>query len=193
MMQTSQKFGLFFCLILLNGSHLTAGQKIVAIVPIVAAVQEPSSEARHIERTASFQLEGTPEDVMKLLEPRGRPLWVKSWKFVFLFPSSGEAHPGAVIRQIHRSGAVEQIWLLSEYDPPTRIKYVIFVAGMETWEFDTRLKRTPDGKTKVTVEHRITALAEDVNREVQQFADNFDRYVERVQSALSAALEDSRT
>jgi hypothetical protein len=96
--------------------------------------QEPSFEARHIERTASFQLEGAPAEVMKLLEPQGRPQWVKNWKFVFLFPPSGDARPGAVIRQIHRSGAVEQIWLLSEYDPPTRIKYIIFVAGMETCE-----------------------------------------------------------
>jgi hypothetical protein len=157
-----------------------------------ATVQEPSFEARHIERTASFQLEGAPAEVMKLLEPRGRPLWVKNWKFVFLFPPSGDAQPGAVIRQVHRSGAVEQIWLLSEYDPLTRVKYVIFVAGIETWEFDTKLKPTPDGKTIATVEHRITSLAEEVDAEVQQFADDFDRYVERVKSSLNAALEDSR-
>jgi hypothetical protein len=81
------------------------------------------------------------------------------------------------------------MWLLSEYDPPTRIKYVIFVAGMETWEFDTKLMPTPDGKTEATVEHRITSLAEEVNQEVQSFADNFDRYVERLQSALNGALE----
>jgi hypothetical protein len=175
------KLGNVLFLVFMMGSAFATGR---------AGAQE--LEARHIERTASFQLEGTLEEVIKLLEPRGRPLWVKSWQFVFLFPPSGDAQPGAVIRQVHRSGAVEQIWLLSEYDPPTRIKYVIFVAGMETWEFDTRLKPGPDGKTMVTVEHRITSLAEEVNREVQSFADGFDRYVERVQSALNTALEDSR-
>jgi hypothetical protein len=41
-----------------------------------------------------------------------------------------------------------------------------------------------------TVEHRITSLGEDVNAEVQHFADDFDRYVEQVRSSLNAALKD---
>jgi hypothetical protein len=110
----------------------------------------------------------------------------------FLFPSSGEAQPGAVVRQAHRSGAVEQIWLLVEHEPPKRIKYVIFVPGMETWEFDTRLQATPDGETLAGVEHRITSLAEAVNPEVQSFADNFDAHVKRQQSAINAALKEIR-
>jgi hypothetical protein len=169
----------------------------IAVALSVLFMMGPASgaqefEALHIERRASFQLEATPDEVMKLLAPQGRPSWVKGWRFIFLFPPSGEPRRGAVVRQVHRSGAVEQIWLLSEYEPPTRIKYVIFVAGMETWEFDTRLEAGPGGKTVVSVDHRITSLAEEVNGEVQRFADGFDRYVERLRSALGAALEESR-
>ena len=154
--------------------------------------QESPFEARHIEKEASFELAGTPDDVFSLLEPLGRQQWVKSWTFEYLHPPSGEARPGAVIRQTHRSGAVSQIWLLAEHEPPKRIKYVIFVAGMETWEFDTRLKATSEGKTRVIVHHRITSLAESVNEEVQHFADGFDAYVERVRIALNKALENRR-
>ena len=87
---------------------------------------------------------------------------------------------------------MSQIWLLADHEPPTRIKYVIFVAGMETWEFDTRLEPTSEGKTRVKVYHRITSLAENVNKEVQHFADGFDAYVERVRVALDKALENRR-
>jgi len=106
----------------------------------------------------------------------------------FLFPPSGEGRPGAVVRQVLRNTTVEQIWLLTEHEPPTRIKYVIFVPGMETWELDTRLQPTPRGETLVTVEHRITALDESVNREIQRFADGFETYVKGMRSAINAAL-----
>ncbi len=157
-----------------------------------AGSQETRFEALHIERTASFQLDGPPEKVFRLLEPRGRQSWVTNWSFEFLHPPSGEARPGTVVRQTLRNGAVEQIWLLAEHEPPSRIKYVIFVAGMETWELDTRLQRTPEGVTLATTEHRITSLAPPVNTEVQRFADNFDAYVKRLQSALNTALQEER-
>lgn len=167
----------------------------IVLVPLLVShaalgAQAPAFEARHIEKEATFELDGAPDEVFSLLEPKGRPRWVKSWRFEFLYPPSGEARPGAVIRQTHRSGAVSQVWLLSHHEPPKRIKYVIFVAGMETWEFDTRLEPTPQGKTRVAVHHRITSLAESVNDEVQRFADGFDAYVTRVQAALDEALEE---
>jgi hypothetical protein len=154
--------------------------------------QEPSFEAAHIERSASVTLEGSSEEVFALLEPLGRKRWVKRWNFEYLWPPSGEAQPGTVVRQAHQSGAVEQIWLLAEHESPTRIKYVIFVAEMETWEFDTHLKPTPEGKTIATFDHRITSLAEPVNAEVQHFADDFDAYVGRVRLALNKALSENR-
>jgi hypothetical protein len=157
-----------------------------------AGSQENPFEALHIERTQSFELTGPPEEVFPLLEPRGRQRWVTNWSFEFLHPPAGEAQPGAVVRQTLRNGLVEQIWLLAEHQPPTRIKYVIFVPGMETWELDTRLRSTPEGKTLATTEHRITSLAPSANAEVQRFADNFDTYVKRLQSSINAALDEER-
>ena len=97
----------------------------VNVMPTLA--QDTSFRAAHIERSASVALNGTPEEVFPLLEPRGRQERATSWTMEFLYPRSGDAQPGSVTRQAHRSGAVEQIWLLAEHDPPNRIKYVIFV------------------------------------------------------------------
>jgi hypothetical protein len=163
------------------------------VAPSIAfGSQEPTFEARHIEKEAAFELDGTPDEVFSLLEPKGRPRWVTSWRFEFLYPPSGEARPGAVVRQTRRSGAVSQIWLLADHEPNKRIKYVIFVAGMETWEFDTRLEPASEGRTRVAVHHRITSLAESINDEVQHFADGFDAYVGRVRAALNKVLDESR-
>ena len=51
--------------------------------------QKASFEARHIEKEATFEIDGTPDEVISLLEPLGRPRWVKSWSFEFLYPPSG--------------------------------------------------------------------------------------------------------
>jgi hypothetical protein len=146
------------------------------------AGQKSSFKAAHIERSASITLEGSPEEVFALLEPLGRKKWVKRWNFEYLW-----------LRQAHQNGAVEQIWLLAEHEPPIRIKYVVFVAEMETWELDTRFEPTPEGLTIATFDHRITSMAEPVNTEVQHFADGFDAYVERVRRSLNAALSEPKS
>ena len=161
---------------------------IATVASFTARGQETPFEALHIERSATVELDGTPDAVFALLEPLGRQRWVTRWRMEYLYPPSGNAEAGAVIRHVHRSGAVEQIWLLAEREPPSRIKYVIFVAGMEIWEFDVRLQPGPPGRTRATVNHRITSLAPQVNAEVRAFADGFDVYVERWRSALNEAL-----
>ncbi len=160
----------------------------LASLPLAA--QTPSLEAAHIDMSATVEFDGTPERVLALLEPQGRQQRITSWDFEFLYPPSGAAEPGTVVSQTHRSGAVEQIWLLSEHEPPSRIKYVIFVAGMEVWELDVRLRSGGEGKTIASVNHRITSLAEDVHREVQAFADGFDGYIERWRNSINSKLRE---
>ena len=65
-----------------------------------------------------------------------------------------------------------------------------FVAGMEVWELDVRLRSGGEGKTIASVNHRITSLAEDVNREVQAFADGFDGYIERWRNSINSKLRE---
>jgi len=166
---------------------------IVSACFVAAAGEEGTtpSELLHIERSASVELEASPAAVFALLEPPGREKWVKRWTMVYIHPAAAAGRAGAVVRQRHRSGAVEQLWLLSEHEPPERIKYVIFVPGMEIWEFDTRLKERPGGGTMATFDHRITSLAPEVNPEVQAFADGFEGYVERLKTTLNATLAEN--
>jgi len=68
----------------------------------------------------------------------------------------------------------------------------MFVAGMEVMEFETRLKPGSRSETKVTMEHRITSLAAEVNAEVQRFADGYEGFLKRRRSSLAAALKDRK-
>ena len=145
----------------------------------VKGIAKMKSALLHIERSATVVFDAAAEAVFELPEPQGRARRIKSWNMEYLYPESGDARPGTVTRQVHRSGAVEQVWLLAEHEPATHIKYVIFVPGMEVWESAIRLRPAPDGRTLTTVEHRITALAEHVDAEVQQFADGFDENTSR--------------
>jgi len=151
--------------------------------------QDSSFRAKHVELSGTVVFEGTPTEVMALLEPKGKPLWATSWNMEYIHPSSGEAVPGAVVRQSHRSGAVYQDWLLSEYDPPRRIKYVISVPEMEIWEFDIHLEPAEQETTRATVHHRITSLSDEANASVQRFADAFEDYLSRWNATINALLK----
>jgi len=61
---------------------------------------------------------------------------------------------------------------------------------MEVWQFDVRLQSSGQGMTTASVNHRITSLAEDVNREVQAFADGFDAYIERWRNSINSKLSE---
>ncbi len=65
-----------------------------------------------------------------------------------------------------------------------------FVAGMEVWQFDVRLRSSGQGKTTAIVNHGITWLADDVNREVRAFADGFDGYIERWRNSINSKLRE---
>ena len=173
----------------MNGFHLGAlGVMAIATVPVSVSAQN-SFEPTHIERSGSVHFQASPSEVFAALEPRGKRLRASAWDVELLYPTSGEGQPGAVLRQTHKRAGIQQIWTVVDSDPPKRIKYVIFVPDMETWEFDMRLTEPADGGTVVHVEHRITSLSEGVNPDVQQFADGFDSYLERWQRAVAGVIE----
>ena len=156
----------------------------LGVTPVRTTAQR-SFNATHIERTGSVEFRASPAEVFAALEPRGKRLRAPAWDVELLYPASGEGQPGAVLRQTHKRAGIQQIWTVVESDPPRRIKYVIFVPDMETWEFDMYLTGRDDGGTIVHVEHRITSLSEGANADVQRFADGFEAYLERWRDAVA--------
>ena len=159
----------------------------LGFTPVTASAQR-SFDPTHIERSGSVEFDASPADVFPALEPRGKRLRAPSWDVELLYPASGEGQPGAVLRQTHRRAGIQQIWTVVESDPPNRIKYVIYVPDMETWEFDIRLIASEAGGTVVNVQHRITSLSEGANPDVQQFADGFEAYLERWQRSVAEVV-----
>ena len=92
------------------------------------------------------------------------------------------------MRQTHKRAGIQQIWTVVDCVPSARIKYVVFVAGMESWEFDMYLRANGDGGTVVRVDHRITSLSAEANDDVRQFADGFDAYLERWKSGVAKVV-----
>ena len=163
---------------------LATGLTLTPLAAVDASAQRPF-EPVHIERSGSVTFDASPTEVFAALEPRGKKLRSPSWDVELLHPASGEARPGAVLRQVHKRAGIQQIWTVVESTPPSHIKYVVFVPDMETWEFDMRLTATDDGGTVVHVDHRITSLSEEANPDVQQFADGFEAYLARWRTSVA--------
>ncbi len=159
----------------------------MGITPMAASAQR-SFDPTHIERTGSVEFQASPSEVFPALEPAGKSLRAPSWDVELLYPASGEGRPGAVLRQTHKRAGIQQIWTVVESDPPNRIKYVVYVPDMETWEFDMHLIGQDDGSTIVQVQHRITSLSEEANSDVQRFADGFEAYLVRWQRSVSEVI-----
>lgn len=47
-------------------------------------------EARHVQRSHTFVLNGAPEVVFPLFTPAGEKLWVDGWDPVYLHPATGD-------------------------------------------------------------------------------------------------------
>jgi hypothetical protein len=164
-----------------------------ALVLHVAAVstllaQSPDRELLRVREEGTVRVAGEPNEVYVLLSPSGQQRLTRSWDIQVLSPASGAAEPGATFTKTHRRAPVQQIWTVAEARPPERIVYTIFVAGLETWVFEIDLRSNGPGATTIDVRHTITSLSPEANRDVQQFADTFESYLEGWRESIERNL-----
>ena len=155
--------------------------------PLAAQVRD--FEPNHIRRTATVRFDAAPKAVYALLAHGGQQSLTRAWDIDVLSPPSGAIEPGSTFTKTLRRAPVQQIWTVVEADEPRRLTYAIFVAGLDSWVFESELRPDGDGGTAVDVTHTITSLSEEVNSAVQEFADTFDRYVESWSATIRRVLE----
>jgi len=171
-----------------------------ALAQHAPATTHGSSALVQMEREGTIELDGSPERVFALLDPAGQNRWSDSrWQNEPVFPPTGDAREGAVFRrtiqddfQGHRAGQVIGTILVVQHEAPRRYRQVEFMPDTEIWEIDVALEPAPGGRTVATVKHRITALDDDVNDDVNAFFGRFDRLMERWRTGINAALSKAR-
>lgn len=99
-------------------------------------------------------------DIFPLLCPVREYDWIENWQCEVIFTDSGAAENNCIFTT-DRPGEGQRKWVVSRYEPPKAIEFVIFQQGSVVIRLDLYLSENGDGTTRVRVTHTITALNED--------------------------------
>ena len=106
---------------------------------------------------------GTPEKVFPLLCPTREYEWIEPWECELLCSDSGFAEANCVFRTSVLTDGVEDVWVISHYEPSKRIDFVRF-DGRRVMSYSIVLEAAADGTTTAHNTQVVTALNEEGNR-----------------------------
>ena len=130
------------------------------------------SDFKAARKTLSHRqrLEGTKEHIFPLLCPTREYDWIKEWSCDLIYSENGFAEPNCVFRTEGAvskiSGAPEEFWIVSRHEPPARIDFVKFAAGLFVIKYEIVLAESDGGSVTATWTQHFTALSEEGNRRI---------------------------
>jgi hypothetical protein len=120
----------------------------------MAYAQEPESPMR-ASRSGELRIHGPVDKVFSLFTPKGELLWIPTWKYTALYPSTGETEQDMVFRT--DDGATT--WSLAHYEPPNQSVYVLMNADLVARiKVECRAKSATETTMRIT--YTWTALTE---------------------------------
>jgi hypothetical protein len=119
-----------------------------------AAMAFAETPMRH-SQTGEVLIHGPVEKVFSLFTPKGELLWIPTWKYTPVYPTSGETEQDMVFR----TDDGNTTWSLARFDPPRTSVYVLMnddvVARIEV---NCRAESTKETTMRIT--YTWTALTE---------------------------------
>lgn len=113
----------------------------------------PTLSAR-VTRSFVQHIQAAPAEVFALLCPEREREWLPGWQYRMIHSVSGVAEFGAVFATSHPPGAA--IWVVAEYQPPTRIAFVRWQPDQVVAHIEITLGRHVDGSTAVCIQYHWT-------------------------------------
>ena len=107
-------------------------------------------------RCTHFTVPARPERVFPLLCPALEYRWLVNWRCEMLHSVSGVAEEDCVFRTTLPDGG-QQVWVVSRYEPPTRIEFTCFVADRDVLRLKIGLT-AEDASTQLDWTHHWLSL-----------------------------------
>ncbi|HEY7409135.1 MAG TPA: SRPBCC family protein [Vicinamibacteria bacterium] len=145
------------------------------------------ADRMRVSRSYTQSISGPPEAVFPLLCPVRETEWVPGWRYRMVYSRSGVAEKGCVFTTPHH-GAVETTWLVVDYEPPRRIRFVRVTAGATAVEIEIQVAPR-DAGSAVDVRYTHTALSDEGDALVAAMTeDGWRRDMERWERAMNHFL-----
>ena len=107
-----------------------------------------------------LKIDALADDVFPLLCPVREYDWIEDWRCEMIFSDSGVAENNCIFTT-DRAAEGKRTWVVSRYEPPKAIEFVIFQESAAVVRLDLYLSGNGDGTTCLRVTHTITALNDD--------------------------------
>ena len=120
----------------------------------MAHAQESTSEMRH-SQSGEIRIHGPIDKVFSLFTPKGELLWIPTWKYTPVYPSTGDTERDMVFRTDDGSTT----WTLAVYDPPNTSIYVLMNSDLVA-RIEVNCRAESGTETTMRITYTWTALTE---------------------------------
>ncbi|WP_136809195.1 hypothetical protein [Desulfosediminicola flagellatus] len=117
-----------------------------------------------------MKLEALPQEIFPLLCPVREYDWIPGWQCTLLYSKSGFAELGCVFKTDYDERFGDEIWVVSEYVPDTKITFVR-TGNLRTTRYEITLK-TEETLTTLNWMQEITALNNEGDKAVLGYDEN---------------------
>lgn len=115
---------------------------------------------KRVEHTYEQHLKASPAEVFPMLCPVLEKEWVDGWDPVAVYTRSGVAEDDCVFVTPGKDGAADAVWVVTLYQPASRIEFVKVVPDLTASRIRIALRDDGAGGTLADVTYQHTALSE---------------------------------
>lgn len=128
--------------------------------------------AKKIKNTFVQHFQAPPGRVFPLLCPVREYEWIEPWQCEMLNSESGVAEKNCVFRTRMPGEASDDVWVISRYEPDSRIEFVR-VNALRTMCLSIALTDTGNGATRAVNEQLLVGLTEEGNQSLDRVSESF--------------------
>ena len=151
-----------------------------------ASASTASTNYPRTRRTLHFHFDAPMSAVFPLLCPVREYDWIDDWQCTLVHTQSGIAEYGCIF-QTESPGAPVDTWVVSHYEPPRRIEFVITNALYVT-HMVLALAERADGDCDLDWTFTMTGLGAVSSAQLEQIADLRQSVLRTLESALAYYL-----
>ena len=126
-----------------------------------------------------------PEEAFLLFTPSGERAWAEGWDPKFPTPADDETEPGTVFEVEH--GGRRSTWVVAACVPAKSITYARVAVADRAGLVTVDCEASADGTTQATVTYDLTALSDEAQVAVHEFASNYTQFLEHWRIAIAEA------
>jgi hypothetical protein len=125
-----------------------------------------------MRRSFVQQFEAPPDKVFPLLCPVREYEWIEPWQCEMLRSESGIAEKNCVFRTRFPGESSDDIWVITNYEPNTKIEFVR-VNALRTMCLSITLTDNGNGTTSAVNDQLLVGLNEEGNKSLDAMSDSF--------------------